>query len=96
MFSVFFMEFISLQLGEFPQAFPSLPRWEDSFSLLATLPKGTEIPAIGPHTLLCKCHGFWKEVYSSVLLLFTACKSIFMFTKKTFAIMFFASSPQSL
>lgn len=77
-----FMKSISLWLSKFLQVFPSFLSWKDSFFLLGILPKETGTLGIGAHVLLCKCHGFWKEVYSSVLFLFTAFKSIFMFVKK--------------
>lgn len=77
-----FMKSISLWLSKFLQVFPSFLSWKDSFFLLGILPKETGTLGIGAHVLLCKCHGFWNEVYSSVLSLFTAFKSIFMFVKK--------------
>ena len=79
-----FMKSISLQLSKFLQVFPSLLSWKDSFFLLAIPPKETGTPGIGAPVLPCRCHGFWKEVYSSVLFLFTAFKSIFMFVKKKY------------
>ena len=90
-----FMKSISLQLSKFLQVFPSLLSWKDSFFLLAIPPKETGTPGIGAHVLLCKCHGFWKEVYSSVLFLFTAFKSIFMFVKKGFCNYVFCQFPST-
>lgn len=91
-----FMKSISLLLGKFLQVFPSLLSWKDSFFLLAILPKETGTPGIGAHVLLCKCHGFWKEVYSSVLFLFTAFKSIFMLVKKKVSSCFYQFSSTTL